>query len=202
MEHHHLTAGNFSLSIVEPTSPLWQSVTSHVAMRYKAAFTAELTSFMPAYLTLSQGEKIVCVCGFRIASTEPLFLEQYLDQEAQLLITKTFACDVKRSHLIEFGHLASFATGMSSLHFYLMAQMLVGLGYQWCIFTATDPLHAMMRRLGLRPQLIAQADQTKIPNAKTTWGSYYEHKPQVLAGNLVRGLAHLHQVHANRSKRA
>ncbi|MFO6423146.1 thermostable hemolysin [Motilimonas sp. KMU-193] len=202
MEHNHPEIGHFSLHIIEPSSDLWQRVTNHVALRYKAAFAAELTSFMPAYLTLCQGEQIVCVCGFRIASNEPLFLEQYLPQEAQLLITKAFHCDVKRSHLIEFGHLASFATGMSSLHFYLMAQMLVDLGYEWCIFTATDPLHAMMRRLGLQPHLIAQAEQSKIPNATTIWGSYYEYQPKVMAGSLGKGLAQLRAIHANKIKRA
>lgn len=103
---------------------------------------------------------------------------------------------------MEFGHLASFAKGMSALHFYLIAEMLVNLGFEWCIFTATDPLHAMMARLGLEPHIIAQADQNKVPDAESTWGSYYEHQPRVLAGNLQKGLERLRLVQERKRKQA
>ena len=91
---------------------------------------------------------------------------------------------------------------MSSLHFYLIAEMLVNLGFEWCIFTATDPLHAMMARLGLEPHIIAQAAQNKVPYAKSTWGSYYEHQPRVLAGNLQKGLERLRLVQERKRKQA
>ncbi|MCA0937213.1 thermostable hemolysin [Vibrio alginolyticus] len=184
----------FTLDIVSPTHPLWHKVIEHVSLRYQKAFFAELKIFMPAYLTLTDNDSIISVCGFRIAEQEPLFLEQYLDDEAQNLVSSIFQCDVKRSNLVEFGHLASFAKGMSALHFYLIAQMLVEHGFEWCIFTATDPLHAMMARLGLEPQVITHADPNKVPDAQSTWGSYYEHQPRVLAGNLVKGLERLRLV--------
>ncbi len=184
----------FSLDIVSPDHPLWHNVIEHVSLRYQEAFFADLKLFMPAYLTLIDNDSIISVCGFRIAEQEPLFLEQYLDDEAQNLVSGIFQCDVKRSNLVEFGHLASFAKGMSALHFYLIAEMLVERGFEWCIFTATDPLHAMMARLGLEPQVITHADPNKVPDAQSTWGSYYDHQPRVLAGNLVKGLERLRSV--------
>ncbi|MDW1858908.1 thermostable hemolysin [Vibrio sp. Vb0974] len=203
MKHHAQTsADGFTLDIVYPMHPLWSQVIEHVSQRYQEAFFAELKQFMPAYLTLIEGGQIISVCGFRIAEDEPLFLEQYLEDDAQKLVSNVFNCAVKRSNLVEFGHLASFAKGMSSLHFYLIAEMLVNLGFEWCIFTATDPLHAMMARLGLEPHIIAQADQNKVPDAESTWGSYYEHQPRVLAGNLQKGLERLRLVQERKRKQA
>jgi phosphoglycolate phosphatase-like HAD superfamily hydrolase len=93
--------------------------------------------------------------------------------------------------VIEFGQLASFAHGNSPIHFFLMAEKLVEQGYEWCIFTATDPLHALMKRLGLTPTVIAEASAERVPEAEKIWGTYYQHKPRVLAGNLVEGYQHL-----------
>ncbi len=201
-KHAQTSIQGFTLDIVNPTHPLWQKVIEHVSLRYQAAFFAELKLFMPAYLTLTDTNNIISVCGFRIASQEPLYLEQYLEDEAQNLVSRVFQCDVKRSNLVEFGHLASFAKGMSALHFYLIAQMLVELGFEWCIFTATDPVHAMMARLGLEPHIIAHADPDKVPDAKSTWGSYYDHQPRVLAGNLVKGLERLRLIEEQKRKQA
>ncbi|NVD08920.1 delta-VPH [Vibrio sp. JPW-9-11-11] len=200
--HAQTSADGFTLTIVYPTHPLWSQVIEHVSQRYQEAFFAELKQFMPAYLTLIEDGQIVSVCGFRVAEDEPLFLEQYLDDDAQALVSQVFHCDVKRSSLVEFGHLASFAKGMSSLHFYLIAEMLVSLGFEWCIFTATDPLHAMMARLGLEPHIIAQADQNKVPDAESTWGSYYDHQPRVLAGNLHKGLERLRRLQQRKRRQA
>ncbi|HIF9067249.1 TPA: thermostable hemolysin [Photobacterium damselae] len=203
MKHYVRTyAYGFTLDIVYPTHSLWNQVIEHVSLRYQEAFLARLKQFMPAYLTLIKGDQIISVCGFRIAEDEPLFLEQYLEDDAQKLVSNVFNCNVTRSNLVEFGHLASFSKGMSSLHFYLIAEMLVNLGFEWCIFTATDPLYAMMERLGLQPRIIAKADQYKVPEAESTWGTYYEHQPRVLAGNLQKGLECLRVVQERKFKQA
>jgi len=70
---------------------------------------------------------------------------------SEQVLSQRFSSDIQRSNLIEFGHLASFTKGTSPTHFYLMAEMLVSMGFEWCIFTATDPLHALMTRMGLEP---------------------------------------------------
>lgn len=183
-----------SLEIIDPNHLLWRDATNQVYLRYQQAFDARLCTFMPAFLALIQDGEIKSLCGFRIAQNEPLFLEQYLDQSADAILSDTFGCPISRSKLVEFGQLASFARGLSPLHFTLIAQRLVDLGFEWCIFTATDPLHVLMKRLGLAPTVIAQADPTRITDATTTWGSYYQHQPRILAGNLRLGLARLHSL--------
>ena len=195
-------ASHCQLDIVYPSHPLWVAVIEHVSLRYQQAFWADLKVFMPAYLALLSNGEIISVCGFRIASEEPLFLEQYLDAPAQQLVSGLFEQPIQRSNLVEFGHLASFAKGMSPLHFYLIAHFLVENGYEWCIFTATDPLYALMSRLGLEPRLITRAEAEKVVDADAVWGTYYQHQPKVFAGNLTKGLGKLRLINQRSRKQA
>ena len=196
------SASHCQLDIVYPADTLWTAVIEHLSLRYQQAFLADLKVFMPAYLALLHNGEIVSVCGFRIAADEPLFLEQYLDAPAQQLVSGLFDQPIQRSNLVEFGHLASFAKGMSPLHFYLIAEFLVGSGYEWCIFTATDPLYALMSRLGLEPRLITCAEANKVVDADTVWGTYYQHQPKVFAGSLSKGLEKLRLIHQRSRKQA
>lgn len=209
----------FKLEIIDRIHPQRSEIENYIAQRYSLAFDAHLNSFMPTFMALMEGEEIRSLCGFRVASDESLFLEQYLDEPADQLLNKVFHHSlsdqsanhpaenstqprIERSKLIEFGQLASFSKGFSTLHFLLMTQKLVESGYEWCIFTATDPLYAMMSRLGLETTVLAEADPSRIPDATYTWGNYYQHQPRIVAGNLKQGLAHLEALFAEKVCRA
>ncbi|HCF7765382.1 TPA: thermostable hemolysin, partial [Vibrio cholerae] len=127
---------DLTLEVITPTHPRWNEAIKLVDERYQQAFDAHLTTYMPAYLALLDKQVMKSVCGYRIAEQEPLFLEQYLDEPADRLLAQRFACPIPRGKLIEFGHLASFGRGLSAFHFRLMAQQLVAMGFEWCIFTA------------------------------------------------------------------
>jgi hypothetical protein len=176
------------LDVIDGHHPLWGQAVSQIQERYKQAFEARLSAFMPAYTALLQSDQIVSLCGYRNAGAEMLFLEQYLDRPAETILSDTFSTCVHREHLVEFGQLGSFTTGISYFHFLKMTEMLAGQGLEWCIFTATDPLYALMKRLGLNPVVIAEADPAKIPDASSTWGTYYQYQPRIFAGNLQQGL--------------
>ncbi len=166
-------------------------MTYQIRIRYKHAFGAVLCSYMPQFLVMMKGTKIISICGFQSANNRPLFLEQYLPKPSNEILSETFKEPVERSQLVEFGQLSLFTKGTSPLHFYMIAELLVSQGYEWGICTATDPLHALMSRLGLQPEIIAYADKEHIPNADKVWGSYYQTSPRILAGNLKVGLEHL-----------
>ncbi|KYN23836.1 delta-VPH [Vibrio cidicii] len=192
---------SIQLEVIDQKHARWPEATHLVQERYQQAFDAHLHRFMPSFLALLDDGEMKSVCGYRVAKDEPLFLEQYLDEPANQILSRRFACNVTRDSLIEFGQLASFSRGLSGLHFTLIADKLVALGFEWCIFTATDPLHALMKRFGLEPTMIASADAKRIPNATQIYGSYYQHSPRILAGNLRLGLAHLKQL-AQQQKQA
>lgn len=181
-----------TLKVINKSHPLRQSVEQYVASRYLQAFDAHITEFMPTFLGVySEQNELLSVCGYRIASQEPLFLEQYLTLPAEQTMSRQFSQTIGRATLIEFGQLASFSKGISPWHFLLMANHLIEQGFEWCIFTATDPLYAMMVHLGLKPSVLGNADQLSITNTQTTWGTYYHTQPRVSAGNLKAGLAQL-----------
>lgn len=175
------------LQWVDVSHPQSNAVRKYVYRRYKRAFNAQLDEFMPVFLTLFEGDKIVSVCGIRAANTSPLFLEQYLDQSAEVLVSNALGSNVERSELIEFGQLASFSMGFSKEHFHLMAQKLIDQGYRYCIFTATQPLMALMKRMGLNLNIVHNADDSRVANA-SRWGSYYQYSPQIVVGHLQDGI--------------
>ncbi|MEI8594164.1 thermostable hemolysin [Photobacterium sp. Hal280] len=179
---------------IDKDHPLREKTESYVASRYASAFHARIHTFMPDFLALVDDQnQLLSVCGFQSADTGPLFLEQYLDLPADHLMSERFGLPVSRCELIEFGQLAAFSKGMSSLHFTLIARYMVNQGYHWCIFTATGPLQAMMRRFGLNPHILADASPDRIPDAEKIWGTYYCHQPRISGGNLAAGLQTLIQ---------
>ncbi|KDM93191.1 thermostable hemolysin [Photobacterium galatheae] len=190
--HNH--SNKLTLVHIDRDHPFREKTERYIASRYASAFQARIHSFMPAFLALiDEHEQLLSVCGYQAADTGQLFLEQYLDQPAEQLMSERFGQTVDRSELIEFGQLAAFSKGMSSLHFTLIAEHLVQSGYHWCVFTATGPLQAMMRRLGLNPAVLAEASAERIPNADTIWGTYYQQQPRISGGSLSSGLAVLNQ---------
>lgn len=181
-----------NLLIIDKQHPYRQDVEQYVSTRYKDAFNAKIIEFMPTFMAIYDDQQVLhSVCGFRVASQESLFLEQYLSQPADALMAIAFDQKIDRSKLIEFGQLASFSHGMSPLHFMLMTQKLVDSGFEWCIFTATDPLYVMMCRLGLQLHVLSDANPNVIPDAESTWGTYYHHQPRVSVVNLPLGLKQL-----------
>ncbi|WP_064604333.1 thermostable hemolysin [Photobacterium sp. J15] len=177
---------NITLKVIDKLHPLRHEVEQYVANRYEHAFHAHLNEFMPIFLAIYDPQnKLLSACGYRVASKEKLFLEQYLNQPANTLISKRYAEIISRDKLIEFGQLASFSPGMSPIHFMLMTNYLVERGFEWCIFTATDTLYAMMCKLKLNPSVLADANPNDIPNADSVWGSYYQHRPRICCGNIL-----------------
>jgi hypothetical protein len=54
-------------------------------------------------------------------------------------------------------------------------------------FTGTPSLLNSFHRLGLAPCPIAPADPACVGTELADWGSYYEHRPQVMAGEILAG---------------
>ena len=77
-----------NLKVVHQSHPLRHEVEQYVASRYKLAFNADITEFMPQFLCIYSHHKLLSVCGYRVASQAPLFLEQYLPETAEAMMAK------------------------------------------------------------------------------------------------------------------
>ena len=78
---------HYELLEIDGQHPRRQEVEQYIATRYAGAFNARISEFMPTFMAIvDHRQQLLSVCGYRIASQEALFLEQYLSQPADTLM--------------------------------------------------------------------------------------------------------------------
>ena len=127
---------------------------------------------------------MACGAGFRPGLYRPMFLEQYLDAPIEQQVSALSRQPVDRCSLVEIGNFAVASKGYGPLVMVLMAAALAEAGYEWMIFTVTEQVERLIRRLGFKPHYLASADANRLAGEKLHWGSYYENNPRVMAGNI------------------
>ena len=75
---------------------------------------------------------------------------------------------------------------------FLLTQHLRAENFTWVSFTGTCALRNAFQRMGLTLLDIAPANSAYLPEAaRSGWGSYYEHAPRVMAGEISSGFTAL-----------
>lgn len=176
-----------------PGDPLRPRVEATVRAVYAERFGARVQSFAPMLVSLHEGEdaeaRIVAAAGYRIA-TQPLFLETYLERPVdEMLAVQGSRPD--RARIVEVGHLAAVRPGEGRRLILRLAQEFARLDIEWVVGTLTEELRALFHRMGVAPITLGVADPARLGAAAADWGSYYEHHPLVLAGNLSLALRRL-----------
>lgn len=163
-----------------------------VARRFADRFGAHVSRFMPELHGLVDVDaNLRAVVGLCPADSGPLFLERYLDQPIEQVLAAAHGQAVERSRIIEVGNLAVAGTsGVRALLVPLTAR-LAAAGYDWVVFTGTDLLRNSFHRLGLAPLRLTEADPGRLGAEAADWGSYYAHRPCVMAGRIEEGCASL-----------
>ncbi|HEU0283050.1 MAG TPA: thermostable hemolysin, partial [Gallionella sp.] len=147
------------------------------------AYGAKIKRFKPCLMSLrDQDNKLVAACGFRSAALEPLFLEIYLDQPIEAVLSERIGSPVKRNDIVEVGNLSVAEPGMAR---YLIAAILTQLhatSKEWAVFTAVPMLRNAFIKMNLNPVILGDPDKNRLsPEEQVEWGSYYEQKPQIMA---------------------
>jgi len=168
-----------------PGSPARAQVEQFIHSIYRERYGADVQQFSPTLVSLhnAQGD-IVSAAGLRAASQEPLFLERYLDAPVQTRLAKLGYAVPRRTQIVEVGHLASNQAGSGKSLILQLAPILAAQGFQWVVCTLTEELRHLFLRLGLAPLALGVADPELLGTAASGWGSYYDHHPVVLAGQL------------------
>lgn len=169
-------------------SPCRRSLEAYIAEKYRSVHSADISHFMPILLQMSVSGRRQAALGLTPGQYDPLFLEQYLELPAQQHIAALAKGPIDRYSLIEVGNLVVTRRGTGLLLFIVMALSAAGAGYQWLLFTATDEVVKLIRRLGFEPQFLAQADPDRVAGGAQNWGDYYRHCPRVMAGNLNKAV--------------
>jgi hypothetical protein len=98
----------------------------------------------------------------------------------------------QRSAIVEVGHLAASKAGEGRRLILLLGPHLAAEGFQWVVSTLTEELRNLFVRLGIVPLALGVADPAVLGAQAADWGSYYDHRPLVLAGRIdlaLQGLA-------------
>lgn len=165
-----------------------------IQARFSEAHGAAVAHFMPDLLGLySQDGALTAVSGARLATQEPLFLEQYLEEPVQQVIGRLQGRPVARGDIVEVGNLAASSAGSARLIIVAMTCLLAQRGLEWVVFTGAAGLINSFRRLGLEPLRLCEADPLRLGEERHAWGDYYVHRPQVFAGNIRYGYRRLQE---------
>jgi len=165
-------------------------VESTIRRIYADRFLAHVKHFAPVLVSLHDGEgdetRIAAAAGYRLA-TGPLFLETYLDRPVEDLLAHD-GVRPARERIVEVGHLAAALTGAGRRLIPRLAEEFARLEVEWVVGTLTEELRLLFNRMGIAPIALGIADPSRLGAAAADWGTYYDHRPLVLAGNLAVAL--------------
>jgi hypothetical protein len=160
-------------------------VEDFIRRRFLRAYRARLSRLMPALMALYRGAEIAAACGLRHAAGEKLFLETYLDDPVEDVLSASAGTRVDRHDILEVGNLAVARAGYARRLIIHLTHHLHAGGPGWVVFTAVPALRNSFLSLGIPLIMLAAADGARLDaTARAEWGSYYEKSPQVTAVNV------------------
>ena len=186
--HGHAAAPPPRFSIHRGATPARRAVEDFVRQVYAQHYGASLREFKPTLVSLDDDGTVVAAAGYR-AATAPLFLENYLDVPIEQALAARTGGVVARTAIVEVGHFASMQPGLGRRLMAHLGRQLAAEGFQWVVSTATRELRVIFERLRIRPLALGLADPARLGPDAVEWGTYYEHAPMVLAGEVRSNLA-------------
>lgn len=175
---------------VAPPSAERRQLQEFIATVFKAHYGARIDTFCTQLLGVrNPNGELSAAAGYNLAEDGPLFLEQYLDQPLEN-IARLHGIALQRFETAEVGNLAAAEAGGARMLIRLMTQHLHRMGRRWVVFTATKSLINSFNRMGLPTIELAHATADRVRNP-AAWGTYYDHAPLVVLGDISMGYAHL-----------
>jgi hypothetical protein len=155
---------------------------------FKAAYGAEITLFMPNLVALRDKDNVLMgAFGVKPASNGPLFLEQYLDEPIEALVSKKLGKTISRQQITKIGNLAVANPRNAGVLIAHVIQHSLDMGIEWCVATAHHSLQNGVVKGGRDVYPLFPADKARLTlEEQAKWGSYYDRMPQVVA---IRGVA-------------
>ncbi len=185
--------------VIKPGDDDWGQATGFIRDTYARAYGANVDTFMPKIMRVSNAAgEFRAVMGFRLAGQERLFLENYLDDPIEDVISRYLGKPVKRSEIIEVGNLAEAEPGDARMALVGGTAYMRSLGCRWLVFTGVSRMRNAFRRLGLDIWELMAADENMLPPEEVAkWGSYYLGHPVVCFGDIKQGHDILQELWAN-----
>lgn len=173
------------LSLHSPLAFHRAQIEQFIHTRYAETYDADISHFLPLLLASWREGEVAGVLGLRPGQSGRFFVENYLAQPMEAVLSERLGETVPRASLIETGNLAG-TRGSSQLLFIVLTEVLYRSGFRWVTFTATAQVSALLHRLGFAPQALCEADPRCLGEHAGAWGSYYANRPWVVAGDVVQ----------------
>lgn len=169
----------------EAASPQRAEVEDFIRAIYRSRHGAEVMQFAPVLVSQHGADgALIAAAGYRCAEAGPLFLERYLELPIEDCLQQAGAAPPARRRIVEVGHLAGARAGAGRSLILALGPYLAEKGFEWVVSTLTQELRHLFLRLGIAPLALGVADPALLGDEAAAWGSYYDHAPVVLAGQL------------------
>ena len=188
--HAHKSQTNFQLSLFEVSEPHNRSIIkAFIQQRYQEVYGASISPSCRQFLALvNASQQVQAAVGYQGANQGELFLEQYLDQPIEALLSKNYHADISRDQIVEVGNLASLNNGWTRRLIFSLSSYFLNMNYRWLVMTATPQVVNSFFKLGLGMELNALASaKAEQVQGEDNWGSYYDEEPLVVCGSIARG---------------
>ncbi len=188
----------YELHLASPGSARREMLEQFIRQRFELQHGARIRHFMPCLFGLeNQAGQLLGAVGVRGGNSGALFLERYLNEPIEIAIGGRLGyVEPGRGEVVEVGNLAADSPGAARLLIVALTDLLVALGFRWVTFTGTPTLLNSFQRLGLTPIALGEADPTRMGEELADWGSYYDSRPLVMAGDIHGGHQRLLQLGA------
>ncbi len=168
---------------------------------YANRYHADVQMFMPNLIAIRHIEtkELIAAAGFRMASRDRLFLEEYLDFPVEKAASAVTGNIFQRERFVEVGNLAGAMKGAGYLVILTLADYLTSNGFNWIAFTLTERMVTAFTSLGLTPIALIDANEERIGGASSGWGEYYKTRPQAMIGEMGSACQKMHKMGMYRS---
>ena len=174
-------------STVNIGDPSRKELEAFIHAVFKSAYGANITAFMPHLVALRDSNGVLMAAfGLKKAGAGPLFLEQYLDEPIESLISKKLGKTIKRDEITKIGNLAVANPRNAGVLIAHVIQHSLDMGIEWCVATAHHSIQNGVVKGGRDVYPLFPADKSRLSlQEQVKWGSYYDRMPQVIA---IRGV--------------
>lgn len=142
---------------------------------------ANVQHFLPQLLSLRCLGSLSAAVGLQSAANSRLFLEQYLTQPIEQILSHHSDEIISRDQILEIGNLVSIRSGSSLLLMVALSELIAKSRFRWVTFTATSEVQSLLSKLHYQPITLTDANPTRLYPGQE-WGAYYKKQPKVMAG--------------------
>lgn len=184
--------------VIDRSSREYDAAKQFVGEVFRRTYNADVQSFMPHFVRVrGRNNSVRAVLGFRAATDGPLYLEHYLDEPIEVMISRYIGAPVSRSEVVEVGNLAESEAGDARMAIIGATAFLYAAGFKWVVFTGITRLRNAFMRLGLVPTQLTHVDEHRLSDDELAqWGSYYAGDPMVCFGSIQEGHDNLQELWA------